>query len=1015
MSRVRWCLWVFVFLAVMLPSAAYAQASITGVVKDASGAVLPGVTVEAASPALIEKARTAVTDGAGHYSIENLRPGMYTVTFTLTGFNTVRRDGVELSGSFSATINADMRLGALEETVTVTGEAPVVDTQSTTKERVMNAELINATPTGRVYSDLGNLVPGVKAQSGTAGTNNAGGALGDSQVNLQIHGSKAGDMRLTQNGVPLATLQSNGSLGIATPNVGAMQEVTMDTSAVSAELSTGGPRINMIPRDGGNSFKGTVYVAGSHGNLQGDNFTQRLKDLGLKSSSDKINKNGDINPGFGGPIRRDSVWFYATVRALVADLYPSGISPNLNANNPNAWTYVPDTSKKAENNALWTDGQIRLTWQANQKLKLAGTWDQQTRCSCPYYAGTQVGGSTRSPEAGGDRRSPTQRFLHAEAFSPLTNRLLVEFVGLHRTERWMTVPPEGLLTNPYLTGVLEQSNNLQYRGGGQGSGTYNNNWLANYALRAAVSYITGSHSFKAGWNDVFGYAQPTTYNYSPFFYRFNNGVPTQFTMYATPYTPLADEDADMGFFAQDRWKLSKFTISGGIRFDYFASSFPEQNIGPGLLLPTRDITFPKQKNLNFKDITPRLGLVYDVNGDGRTAVKVSLNKYLQGLALNGLGSDPNPINSLALTTNRSWNDRFFGANDARSGNFQPDCDLLLPTANGECGAMSNANFGKTQPTATFDPDLLTGWNHRFSNWEFSTGVQREILPRLSVDVSYFRRWFSNFRVTDNILVGASDYTQYSIVAPVDARLPNGGGYVVDGLYDLNPSAVGRVQNYNTLSDKFGKQTDHFNGMDFTVNARMTNGLILQGGLSTGKETTDNCDIVGQLPEMLLGMPTTSSNGAVTTAGVLQPQSYCHMEEPWLNDFRMQGIYRIPKIDVQIAANFSSVPGPVILSNLTVPTAQAALTLGRPLSGNAANVQVNIVRPGEMYVERLNNLDMRFSKILNFGKTRTSVGVDLYNALNVDTVTLQNNSYASWFVPQQVQYARFLKFSATFDF
>lgn len=992
-----------ILLVLAMASSAYAQASIAGSVKDTSGAVLPGVTVEAASPALIEKTRSVVTDGAGQYRIENLRPGTYTVTFTLPGFGTVKRDGVELSGTFTANVNADMRVGALEETVTVTGEAPTVDVQSTTRQRVLTAEIVNTLPTGRLYSDLGALVPGVKGTSGTVGSAaNVGGALGDSQVNLQIHGSKNGDMRLMENGLPVATLIAGGSLGIYTPNTGAMQEVAMDTASVSAELATGGPRINMIPKDGGNSIKGSVFGSWSNNAMQSDNFTQRLKDKGLRGAADAININGDFNPGFGGPVSQNKLWYYTSVRALKANLYPSGISPNLNANDPTKWTYVADTSKKAENNALWVDGQVRLTWQANMKNKLAATWDQQRRCSCPYYAS-----ATRAPEAGGDRRSPTQRMIHAEWFSPVTNRLLFEAVALYRTEYYTTEVPRSILTRPELIGVVEQTTGMQYRGGGQAGGTYNNTWSENYAYRVGMSYVTGTHSFKAGYNDISGFAAPRTFNFTPLLYRFNNGVPNQLTQFATPYTSRTDEDHDLGLFAQDKWTLGRFTMSGGLRFDYFHTSSPEQTLGPAFLYPTRNINFPATEGLNFKDVTMRSGVVWDVAGDGKMAVRASLNRYLQGQALNGLGAANNPVNAMVQSTTRPWTDA--------NKDFVADCDLLNPLTNGECGAMANAKFGQSAPNSTYDPDLMAGFNNRLSNWEFSVGAQREIMPRLSVDVGYYRRWFSNFQVTDNLLVGPADYTQYAITAPADSRLPNGGGYTVSGLYDLNPNKVGQVQNYNTLASNYGKQIDHFNGVDLLMNARLQNGLTIQGGLSTGKETTDNCEVVAKLPEMLLGLPTSSSlSNTLATAGVLQPQSYCHMEEPWLNDFRVQATYRIPKIDVQLAGNFQSVPGPAVLANYTATNAVVQPSLGRPLSGGA-NVSVNLVEPGAMYGERLNQLDLRFSKLLRFGQTRTSVGLDIYNALNKDTVLQQSNAFATWQVPQGILYARFLKVSATFDF
>jgi hypothetical protein len=264
-----------------------------------------------------------------------------------------------------------------------------------------------------------------------------------------------------------------------------------------------------------------------------------------------------------------------------------------------------------------------------------------------------------------------------------------------------------------------------------------------------------------------------------------------------------------------------------------------------------------------------------------------------------------------------------------------------------------------------------------------------------VDVGYFRRWYSNFTVTDNRAVGPSDYSPFSITAPLDPRLPDGGGYVISGLYDLNPNKVGAVDNWVTFADNFGKQIEHWNGMDLTVNARIRQGFLVQAGLSTGRTSTDNCDIVTKLdnPSPL----------------------YCHMDEALQTQVKLLSSYLVPRIDVQVAATFQSYPGPMVQALYNAPNSLVQPSLGRPLSGGAANVTVNLVHPGTMYGERANQLDLRFAKILRFGRTRTALNFDLYNALNGNAVLLQNNSFAVWQTPQRIMDARLGKFSVQFDF
>jgi hypothetical protein len=967
--------------AVLLPVVASAQATISGVVRDASGSVLPGVTVEAASPALIEKVRTAVTDGTGQYAIENLRPGLYTVTFTLPGFAVVQREGVELSGSFTARINADLRVGGIEETITVTGESPVVDVQSTRQQRVLDREVLDALPSSGLRTALGVLIPSVDFRRQDVGGAGVRAVTG----NMTAHGARSEDAGTTLHGVSIATFSTGAATATIFLNPMGLQEVTIDTGSNNAELHAGGVRSNYTLREGGNTFNGVIFGAYAPGKLQTDNLTDDLLARGL-GTPNSIKANWDINPAFGGPILRDKIWFFAAARYNVTADYVAGLYWNRNTNNPNAWTYEPDTSRRVWNEQKQPDTQLRLSWQATPRHKLGFTWYDTTYCFCPTDASL-----TRAWEAGVGQDYPLQRLVAGDWTFPATNRMLFEGNGQIYNSESNRSPWDGLAAG--MIPVQEQSTGMFYRAGDQ----YRIQPQSIYTLRGAFSYVTGAHAFKVGAANKSGGTDLADYDLVPVSYRFRNAVPNRITQRALGGWS-ADVDADLGLYVQDRWTLSNLTLNYGLRYDFFSNSYPEQHIGPTTLAPTRNITFPAQDGWTLHDLSPRLGAVYDLTGTGKTALKASLNRYVIAM-----GPDvsfiqlANPSRNLVTSATRTWNDT--------NRNYVPECDLLNVRANGECGALSNENFGTVVTNLTYDEETLTGWGKRNFNWEVSAGVQHELLPLVSAEINYFRRWYGNFVIVDNLAVGPEDFDRFVISAPQDPRLPGGGGYQVEG-YDIKPAKFGvAAQPYVTLSRKYGQQQDYWQGMDFIVNARPRPGVMFQGGLSTGRRVEDNCDVITKVdnPSAL----------------------YCHRTEPWLTQVKGYGSYTIPRVDVQFSGTYQTKPGPLVLAIYTATNAEVMPSLGRNLAGAAPTVDVHLVSPGpytttnggsgEMYGERLHQVDLRVSKHLSVAGTRTRLNVDIYNALNSSTVLSQNNTFGAWQTPLEILVARFYKFSVQFDF
>jgi hypothetical protein len=956
-------------LLVLLPAPTRAQSNsgIAGVVKDTTGAVLPGVTVEAASPALIEKVRTGITDSSGQYKIVNLVPGAYTVTFTLAGFSTVRREGIELTASFTANVNADLRVGSISETITVTGQTPTVDVQNVVTQRVVTRDILDAIPTGsKSVAHLGVLIPGVTVNNQDVG----GSAFTSSQI--AIHGGRAGEQQLLYDGLMYNNGQGRGGqyTAIAT-NDGTVQEVSLETGGLGAESEMSGIRTNVIPREGGNTFRGTFATAFTNHNLQTDNLTEEFKAAGLLSVN-TVFKIYDINPSYGGPIKRDRLWFYASGRKWAAQQYVAGMFYNKSTI---PWKYEADTTRPALNIETNGNESLRLTWQVSARNKISGQYQygQQDR---PYY-GYSLGQSLASPEASYASKSIPSYLGQVNWSSPVTSRVLLEGGAALANKNFFTFLQPVAGNNP----SYQESSTGNFWGNSRSTYGQNANWQMN--TRFSASYVTGSHAAKVGM--TFQHQESyTTQNISNngMLLTLLNGSPRTVTVWATPLELREINKANIGVFGQDQWTIRHLTLNLGLRFDYFNSYVPAHHLGDGPNTPGRNVDFAPVYNVpNWKNTSPRIGGSYDLFGNGKTAVKASAGRYLEAPLIISFTRVANPAGAISTSATRNWGDA--------NGDFLPQAS--------ELGPLTNVNFGIPVINTRYSEDIPTT---RGYNWEVSTSVQHELMARVSMNVGYFRRWYGNVRVNDNLRVTPVDYSPYCVTAPSDSRLPNGGGYEICGLYDISVAKFGQVDTLVRLADEFGEDKEIYNGVDVSLNARLPRGVVIQGGTSTGRTMMDSCYVI-------------DSPGALRN---------CKVTPPFQTQIKVIGVYPLPW-GVQTSATFQSLPGPQISASRVFSNAEILPTLGRNLAscGTAAtcngNATVQMIDPGTMYGARLNQVDFRLSKIFRIpGGRRVQANVDLFNLFNVSAVLGQNNTFGpSWLRPTNIIQGRLLKLGAQIDF
>ncbi len=925
---------------------------------------MPGVSVEAASPALIEGSRSAVTDEGGQYRMVDLRPGVYSLSYTLQGFNTVKRE-IELSSNFTATIDISLSVGTLEESVTVSGESPVVDVATNVKQQVLSRDVLDAIPTARTIQSIGQLVVGV-----TLNSPDVGGSRAMQQTYFAVRGSGGAQTMVMVDGLITNGLMGDGAVQ-AYHNEAMFQETVYQTAGGNAETITGGLNMNLVPKDGGNLFSGSFKATKSPAAWQGHNLTDDLVALGV-AGVDKIDNFYEWNIEQGGPIVRNKLWFYGAFRQAHYDkpiansfILPDGVAP-LQAFNDcvrNVGSCEQGISDEKMNNPV-----VRLTWQMSERNKLAGYVDRALR-----LRGHAMVAATDPETASVLWNTPNFGTGSIKYTSTLSSSLLLETGFSFNRERY---------DNLYQPGILADRNTPEWyrnvRKNDQTSGFLWNassaqlgNYPDRYNVAGSITRVSGAHNIKTGF--LYAWGKYPRYNNAnaDLYQTYSSGNPLQVTVLNTPLRVQEDMDANVGIYAQDSWRLDKLTINYGVRFDYLKQTIVGQDAQIGRFANSPaydDITLP-----TWATWSPRTSAVYDIFGNGKTAVRFGFNKFVTA-ASTGFAQlySPTALNDTVTLPWRDINSDDIAQGERGCGYLTAGCEIDFTNLSPNFGIRSLTNF---------DPDL-----ERPYQLSYNLGVSHEVLPGVSLSFEWYRNDFKNMIERNNIL---RDFNSYN---PVDVVTPDGQ---VVRVFDVKPEFANQTQNIDRTERDLKRV---YSGFDLGFNARVRGGMRVFGGFNLERTLANTC-AAGTDPNF---------------------QLYCDQWEsgiPWQKQFKATAVYPLPWWGITVSGAWQSLNGYLLGrqalqygvftagTGFDFPTGDGTYynvtralrypancpSPCRPNELVIPNMQSTSIRalmapPGTEYTPRINQVDFSASKSFRFGRVTVLPKMDIFNILNSDDYT-----------------------------
>jgi hypothetical protein len=813
----------------------------------------------------------------------------------------------------------------------------VVDTTSTARAQVLSRELLDTLPTGKTAQLAAALVPGV-----FMGNPDVAGANAVQQNNTTAHGYAGSQTTVLLDGVQLQGMCGDGSTQ-SYSNVQNYEEITVETSGAGADVAAGGVRQQLISRRGGNTFSGSASAVYADGAWQPSALTPELVARGLQQGN-KIENLATYETGMGGRIVRDRLWWFAAARnqtfnSLVAD------------------TFYPDGSQ-GYTHEYTRNFSLRLTSQVSPRNQLTGFYDRVFKYLS--HDGLQAG---RDPLTAVHESIPSPNYAQWQVkwTSPVSSRLLLDLgfnsYQAHRNRRFQPGVKKPYGSPEWFASASRMDTSR---------GTLTTAPADGETLQAptrlfsvgAVSYVTGSHNFKFGVQHSQGQRKLATEPFNAGLVQvYQNGVPVSATISNTPVRYSNSVNADVGIYGQDTWTWKRLSINYGLRWEYFEAQIDEESSTAGRWVGDR--TFPGEVLPTWSGFVPRSGVVYDLFGDGKTALKFGANKYNRQL-VDDLTNRYNPIRP--QTSSVTWRD--LDGDDVADGfvgcvYLSPGCELNL--------AQLPANFGLVTPgcstiatpgsipcgTGQVDPEIQRGYSI-----QYSAGVQHELLPRISVNAYWFYSKFYDLARTDNIQQSFNDYTPVGIVSPLD-------GSVIT-MHNVSTAARSRLLNLEHTAATDRRSNKAF---ETGVHARLPGGVTLFGGLATEQTLQRTCDATDD-PNRLL---------------------YCNNTDvPWLTQIKLSGVIPLP-FNIQTGIGFQTYKRFLNASTqwqITPTTRYAADCLGPCTPGAFVNptmavatMNVPLVAPGTELSDRINLLDINIGRWMRIANVRVQPEIAIFNALN----------------------------------